>query len=180
VSCEAAAKGSHLSKPGRTTETKGHAPDEDAESTALAQGDSWYREYASSNPQHGSNAESSTYFARVFEDAPAAYIVTDPNMLIRDANKAAQRLLNRALAALRGKPIFSIVAKEERRAFHALTPELLDVQTVMTRPLRIQPARGETIDAFFSACTARNENGKPEAVFWIFMQPLESRNEDLL
>ena len=168
-----------MPEPGGT-EKEGRAPKEDAETAARNQGDSWYRAYASSNPQRGSNEESNAYFARVFEDAPAAYIVTDPGMLIRDANKAAQRLLKRPLIWLRGKPIFSVVAREERAAFHALTPELLRVQSVMTRPLRIQPAQGEVIDAFFSACTARDDSGKPEAVFWIFMEPLESRNEDLL
>jgi len=168
-----------LSRPSGTEKTpRGQNVDEGT--AAPQESDSWYRAYVTSNEHLGTPEENAAYFARIFEEAPAPYIVTDPSMLIRDANRAAQRILKRPLLWLRGKPLYSVVAKGERRAFNAIAPDIVATHTVMTRPLRLQPAQGEEIDVFFSACAARDRSGKPETIFWIFLHPLEPWNEDLL
>lgn len=52
-----------------------------------------------------------------FEQASEAYVVTDPDGAIVDANGAAIDILQRRRRYLRGKPLASLVALERRREF---------------------------------------------------------------
>jgi PAS domain S-box-containing protein len=56
-------------------------------------------------------------YQQLFEFAPDAYLVTDVNGLIQEANRAAATLLNRSQQFLVGKPLVCYVVEEERRAF---------------------------------------------------------------
>lgn len=53
----------------------------------------------------------------LFEFAPDAYLVTDMNGAIREANHAAATLLNSSRQSLIGKPLVVFVDQEGRRAF---------------------------------------------------------------
>src|SRR4051812_27687072 len=52
-----------------------------------------------------------------FEQASEAYVVTDPDGAIVDANGAAIDILQKRRRYLRGKPLASLVALERRREF---------------------------------------------------------------
>jgi PAS domain S-box-containing protein len=56
-------------------------------------------------------------YSEFFDYAPDAYLVTDSQGSIRDANLAAAELFGARASALRGKPIVSLVAEAERREF---------------------------------------------------------------
>lgn len=57
------------------------------------------------------------HYLDFFEQADAAYLVTDPRGKILEANGAAVDLFDRRRADLRGKPLAALVSPEERREF---------------------------------------------------------------
>jgi PAS domain-containing protein len=62
---------------------------------------------------------SSAVFRDLFEFAPCAYVVTDPDTAIIYANNAASTLLRRPKNALVGKPLICFVPLEDRSLFRA-------------------------------------------------------------
>lgn len=62
-------------------------------------------------------AASYQYYYDLFHTLPIAYLITDANGLIREANQAIAQLLNLPQSYLIGKPLALYVAEEDRRAF---------------------------------------------------------------
>jgi PAS domain S-box-containing protein len=58
-------------------------------------------------------------YSEFFDYAPDAYLITDPNGNIREANRAAAELLGVSARMLDGKPLASYVPEEARRDFRA-------------------------------------------------------------
>src|SRR5829696_10075074 len=71
-------------------------------------------------------------YRELFDEAPFAYLVTDGNGVVQEANLAAAVLFNTARAILQGKPLPLLIAQDARPQFR----ELL-------RELRIRPGRRE-------------------------------------
>jgi PAS domain S-box-containing protein len=63
-------------------------------------------------------AEQRRRYRMLFVSAPAAYLVTTPEGVIRDANQQAGALLNVRPKFLMGKPLVLYVAPGQRRSFH--------------------------------------------------------------
>src|SRR5215212_8842150 len=82
--------------------------------------DPWYNTYEQGHGPHGSLDETLRYFMRVFEEAPSAYLVTDPHLIITNANAAAQRLFGRAVSRLKGKPMSLLIAESDRETFRRI------------------------------------------------------------
>lgn len=61
----------------------------------------------------------------VFEQSPEAYLVTDAQGTIVDANGAASDILQRRRQFLRGKPLAFLVALDRRAAFRSHQQRLL-------------------------------------------------------
>ena len=142
--------------------------------------DNWLRAYRRSVRSHPSIESALAYFKRIFDDAPAPYLITNLNLVVTDANNAAQQMLRRSLVILKEKPLLVIVAREDRRALRGMASELVSGQAGIIRPLRIQPYRRESVDIVVSASVCRDGNSVPECIFWIFLHPLERLNEDIL
>ena len=141
--------------------------------------DNWLRAYRKSVRSHPSIESALYYFKRIFDEAPAPYLVTNLDLLVTDANLAAQRMLGRSLAILREKPLLVIVTREDRQALRTFAHELIHGQKQITRPLRIQPFRQQVLDVVVSASVCTDNAGVPECVFWVFLHPLSS-SEDLI
>ena len=142
--------------------------------------DNWLRAYRKSVRSHPSIESALAYFKRIFDDAPAPYLITNLNLVVTDANNAAQQMLRRPLAILKEKPLLVIVAREDRRALRGMASELVGGQAGIVRPLRIQPYRRDALDIVVSASVCRDGNAVPVCIFWIFLHALERLNEDLL
>ena len=142
--------------------------------------DNWLRAYRRSVRSHPSIESALAYFKRIFDDAPAPYLITNLNLVVTDANNAAQQMLRRSLVILKEKPLLVIVAREDRRALRGMASELVSGQAGIIRPLRIQPYRRGSVDIVVSASVCRDGNSVPECIFWIFLHPLERLNEDIL
>lgn len=59
-------------------------------------------------------------YEQLFDRAPDAYLVSDSQGMIRRANRASGRLFSRAPELLTGKPLFVLVAPNDRRALRKL------------------------------------------------------------
>lgn len=101
-------------------------------------------------------------------------------MQIADANHTAQKLLQGRLADIREKPLSTMIAKADRAAFRSMARQLLDDPDVLSRPLRLQPLSGEPIEVLFKAVATRDSDGNPECVYWLFLDPLEQGNGELV
>lgn len=64
--------------------------------------------------------EGPAYYQQLFELAPAAYIVTDADLVIQDVNSAAARLLRRPLDHILGKPLVQFIETRERDVFRSM------------------------------------------------------------
>jgi PAS domain S-box-containing protein len=87
-----------------------------------------------------------TRYIELFEDAPDAYLVTDDAGVVREANRAAERMLQIDRHRLRGKPLAALVDEEFRRTFRLMldlrcgAPENIEFDTT------IRPRDGNPID----------------------------------
>ncbi len=55
--------------------------------------DNWLRAYRKSVRSHPSIESALAYFKRIFDDAPAPFIITNTDLIITDANNAALEML---------------------------------------------------------------------------------------
>jgi len=86
------------------------------------------------------------YFRELFELAPAAYIVTDPELVIQDANTAAQRLFRKHLEDLVGKPLVLFIEAGERAVFRSMAAESFIARKQLVQPVSLEPAHGEDVE----------------------------------
>jgi len=142
--------------------------------------DPWYSTYEQGHGPHGSLDESLRYFMRVFEEAPSAYLVTDPRLVITNANAAAQRLFGRAVSRLKGKPMSLLIAESDRETFRRIIARaVLDSDGPVSRPLRLRIASGEA-EVPFSASVLRNADNEAGCICWIFHDRHQAGGDDIL
>ncbi len=96
----------------------------------------------------------------MFEFAPDAYLVTDTLGTIREANRAAAKLINISQRFLVGKPLLIFVAKEERQTFHRQLNCLQQAKQVQELAVRLCPRNCEPFDAVLTVATVTNGEGK--------------------
>jgi PAS domain S-box-containing protein len=96
-------------------------------------------------------AEERQRYAEFFDYAPDAYLVTDAQGDIREANRAAAELLETPVAKLRGLPIASFVAQAARPEFRrqlARTGTMLEGGVTLWRST-LAPRQGPQFEASF-------------------------------
>src|SRR5438552_2024676 len=86
-------------------------------------------------------------YGELFEFAPIAYLVTDLNGLILDANNPAGALLGLPDRHLIGKPLANFVHKDDRRRFRRLLLLLREESGVHELELVLEARTGTPIDA---------------------------------
>ncbi|MEP0838041.1 PAS domain S-box protein [Coleofasciculus sp. FACHB-64] len=125
----------------------------------------------------------------LFELAPQGYLVTDAEGTIREANRAAAKLLNVSPEFLVGKPFVIFIPQEERRIFRNELTRLHEQQRVYELTVRLQPRKGEIFDAGITVATTHNNGeGKAVTLRWLIRditerkrveKALEKNNYDL-
>jgi hypothetical protein len=118
---------------------------------------------------------SADFYRRVFSESPVAIVVTDPMFLIIDANACAEKLLNRLRSQLQEKPFLLMVAAKERRAFGAITADIMASRESISRPILLAPQGAEPVDARMRATAIRDQKGNIES----FILVLESRTNEI-
>ena len=103
----------------------------------------------------------------MFELAPDAYLVTDPEGVIRAANEAAARLLGIQGRFLTGKMLRNFVLVEERNSFRAKIDSIRGADRVIEIEARMQTRSGEPLDAAIRVAPVRNSKGELTALRYL-------------
>src|SRR6266540_2586707 len=108
-------------------------------------------------------------YRALFEEAPSAYLVTDREGLVRQANLRASSLLGVDRQWLAGKPLASFVQLADRRAFRQLLlrPDRLEGVEL---DLRLQPRHGFGVRVRALAGSLRDPSGAGTALAWLLRE----------
>jgi PAS domain S-box-containing protein len=115
----------------------------------------------------------------VFDEAPVPYVVTDRDLTITDANRAAQQFWGISLSGLVGQPLDVIVAPSDSLAFSRVVEEILQAPDPVTRPMRLRSAAGKETEVILAARVRRNERDDPVSVYWLFSMAPPRGGSDL-
>lgn len=119
-------------------------------------------------------------FQLLFEYAPIAYFVTDAHGVVRDANIAATRLLNRTKNSLIGKPLAVHVPPHKRQAFRAAINHTLASRSAEEWPMRLMPTDDQEIDVVLTIVTAPQHAPGIGTLYWLVRRDQRRDTEDLL
>jgi two-component system invasion response regulator UvrY len=98
-------------------------------------------------------------YQELFDFAPDGYLVTDPDGMIQEANRAAAFLLGVPQPHLLDQPLVNFIAEEERQAFRAFLPQMQQRESLQDWEVRIQPRAGATFPAELTVATMRTPQG---------------------
>jgi PAS domain-containing protein len=108
-------------------------------------------------------------YVDLFVNAPEAYVSTDEDGLINDANLATAKLFSSEPQFLVGKPLISFVARQHTRAFREHLKSLSDHGTEQEPApvcLRMRPRGQMPFMVSLKASLVRNPSAKPVAIRW--------------
>lgn len=105
-------------------------------------------------------AVESQFYYDLFQFAPDAYLLTNPQGVILKANRAAATLLNVLHTFLIGKPLALFVHKPERLTFRSKLNELSLVDSVQEWEIVMCPRGGQLFDASLMVAPIRNTSGR--------------------
>jgi PAS domain S-box-containing protein len=104
------------------------------------------------------------HYYDLFQFCPDAYLVTDANGLILDANGAIAKLLNIPQGYLPGKPLAVFIALCDRSCFRTSLNQLSLVSDVQHWEMSLCPKHGEPFAALLKVAIARDDSGFIEAL----------------
>ena len=107
------------------------------------------------------------HYQELFEFAPDAYLVTNTEGIIQEANFTTVKLLNVSKQFLVGKPMINFVPLEERQHLRTELIELSQSDRVKELLIRLQQHHGELFDAALTVAVARNPQGKATSLRWV-------------
>lgn len=108
-------------------------------------------------------AEGQRYYD-LFQSAPDAYLLTDANGLILEANDSARQLLNIPQNSLLRKPLAVFVTQEERQAFRSYLNQLAQIEGVQDWELSLCPREGKPFAAQLKVAIAHDLSGEITAL----------------
>lgn len=94
-------------------------------------------------------------YQELFEFAPNAYMITDEQGIIQEANCVAANIFNVSQRFLIGKPLVLFIAEEKRQEFHVKLTELhqgkdKDKWSMLCSPRNLQPFKADFLTAKIS------------------------------
>jgi PAS domain S-box-containing protein len=110
-------------------------------------------------------------YQELFEFAPDGYLVTDPEGIIREANRAASALLGVRQDFLIGKPLLVFVAEQDQQAFHTRLTQL-HTTDVISRDLprleiMLQPRDGEPFPVSLTVGLVHDAESQLAGLRWL-------------
>jgi len=99
------------------------------------------------------------HYYNFFQFSPDAYLITDANGLIIEANQAIATLLNVSQNYLIRRPLVVFISQSDRQAFRTKLNQLSGVSEVQNWAMNLCPKQGEPFVALLKIAIARNENG---------------------
>ncbi|MBA2244344.1 MAG: PAS domain S-box protein [Gemmatimonadetes bacterium] len=111
-------------------------------------------------------------YHELFEFAPDPYLVTDQHGVIRDANRAAARLMGIEQRYLTGKPLLLYLEQEDRRDFASLLTAVSEWVRVEEWQLRLRPRGAPPIPVALSAVSGEHGE-RVEEIRWLIRDTTE-------
>jgi PAS domain S-box-containing protein len=105
-------------------------------------------------------------YLELFEFAPDAYIVTDAEGNIREANRTAAALFNVPQNYLVGKPLAVFALEADRQNFYRELNSLRQADRSCEWEVRLQPRNAKAFDAAFTCAAVRNWEGELTGIRW--------------
>lgn len=123
----------------------------------------------------------------LFEFMPKAYLVSDAQGKIQEANSAAAKLFKIEPSFLVNKLLVSFIPPQERPAFRSKLNQLQQCDNAIAIPsahkqewtVPIQPRNGELIDAAVSVSPVRNSQGNLVSLRWVVHDITERKRAQL-
>jgi PAS domain S-box-containing protein len=110
----------------------------------------------------------------LFDFAPEAFILTDFNGTIREANRTTATLLNVEPKFMTGKPLIVFIADEERKEFRSRLSRLYQIPTRMELKFRLQPRDKAPVPAHLTVGTVYNRDRQPIGLRWLLREYAEA------
>ncbi|MBE9205270.1 helix-turn-helix domain-containing protein [Nostoc sp. LEGE 06077] len=107
------------------------------------------------------------HYQDLFEYAPDAYLVTNPEGIIENANLTAAKLLNMTRQFLIGKAMINFVCLEERQHFRHELNQLHHTDRSKELVIRLQQRHGEYFDAAFTVKVVRDQQAQAIHLLWL-------------
>jgi PAS domain S-box-containing protein len=111
----------------------------------------------------------------LFEWAPDPYLITDPRGTVREANRAAERLLDRGREFLIGKPLTSVLARADRKALRIMLGRLPTLEIISDWDLSFERADGSQVAATVTVSAMRDRHGALFGLRWLVRDVSERR-----
>jgi PAS domain S-box-containing protein len=111
--------------------------------------------------------ETQQRYQELFEGVPEAYLVTDLQGLIQEANRAATQLFNLGRAQLTGLPLAVFIAREMRPAFRSQLAWLRNGAEVREWVIRVQPRHNPSVPVVCHVAPAREVDGQLIGLRWL-------------
>ena len=111
----------------------------------------------------------------LFEWAPDAYLVTDPSAKILEANRAAEQLLDRARSLIVGKPVTTLLAQSERRAFRLMLARLPSLDMISDWELEVCRRDRSVLTTAVTVSCMRDRNGEIASLRWLIRDVTERK-----
>jgi PAS domain S-box-containing protein len=120
--------------------------------------------------------ETQQRYQELFEGVPEAYLVTDLQGVIQEANRRAAHLLNLDRPQLVGLPLAVFMAQDMRPSFWSQLAWLRQGAEVRDWVIRVQPRHQPAVPAVCQASLAREAQGAPIGVHWL-LQNLRAQHQ---
>ena len=108
------------------------------------------------------------HYQELFDLAPSGYLVTDPEGVIREANRAVATLLDVRQDFLVGKPLLVFVAETAHQRFHERLIRLqADPHTAEGWEIPLQPRNGTPFPTAITVSPVRDATDRPTGLRWL-------------
>ena len=115
-------------------------------------------------------------YQELFALAPAGYLVTSLDGMIRRANQTAAILLQRTEKDLIGRSFTNLIPAGERNAFRRRLSTLRTLNQVQYWDLQLQPCTGASIAIDATIAIVRTSAGQPTDLYWLLRDNSARRN----
>ena len=113
------------------------------------------------------------YYQDLFNAAPDAYLVTDLQGVISEANRSAQRLLGLSVRFLVGKPLAGFVPPASRQEFRRLLLEIGKETDIREHELVLLPRKQAPVSVSATVALIQGQADKPTGLRWLIRDVTE-------
>ena len=103
-------------------------------------------------------------YQEMFEFAPDAYLVTNPQGIIQEANQATAELLRFSPFWLTGRALVEFVAAADKRLFETLLQNVVRIHDI---EICLLPGQGPEVNVSLTLSTVLDDSHNPVALHWI-------------